>query len=341
MNEQLTRLALILLLAVSIPAAAGQLARAVVHGKSLEGNLSGDSPDREVSVYLPPGYEKSRERYPVLYLLHGFTDSDANWFGLNGKHFVNVPKAVDAAVARGTKPMIVVMPNAFTKFQGSMYSSSVVIGDWERFVTQELVAYVDTHYRTLARPGSRGLAGHSMGGFGALRLALEDPGIFSSVYSMSPCCLDATPKPSIEWLQNAAKVRSDADIAAADFITKAMLASAAAWSPDPRNPPLYLELPLRDGQLRPEILTRWAANSPLVTVHQRIPALKSYRAVAIDAGDKDTGIAANVREFHEVLESYGITHAYEIYDGDHVNRIEQRLTDKVMPFFSEQLEFSK
>ena len=320
---------------------AGHLERITVHGASLEGNLSGDSPDRQVSIYLPPGYEKSRQRYPVLYLLHGFTDSDAKWFGLAGAHFVNVPKAVDAAVARGAKPMIVVMPNAFTRFQGSMYSNSVVTGDWERFVTHELVAQIDTHYRTLARTESRGLAGHSMGGYGTLRLALKNPGIFSSLYAMSPCCLDANPRPPIDWLEKAAKVGSDADISAADFLAKAMLASAAAWSPDPRNPPLYITLPLENGQLKQEILMRWAANSPLVLVHQYIPALKSYRGLFVDAGDKDTGIAANVRELHGVLDTYGIAHGYEIYDGDHLNRIEQRLTEKVLPFFAERLHFAK
>ena len=114
--------------------------RIVVHGESLVGNLAGDSPDRQVSVYLPPSYAgQAHRRYPVLYLLHDFTDSDAKWFGLEGKHFVNVPTAVDAAFAHGVAEMIVVMPNAFTRYQGSMYSNSAVTGDWETFVTRDLV----------------------------------------------------------------------------------------------------------------------------------------------------------------------------------------------------------
>ncbi len=316
--------------------------RVVVHGQSLEGNLSGDSPDRQVSVYLPPGYSKdARQRYPVLYLLHGFTDSDAKWFGLEGQHFVNVPRAVDAALAAGVRSMIVVMPNAFTRFQGSMYSSSVTTGDWERFVTRELVDYVDAHYRTLARPGSRGLAGHSMGGYGTMRLAMKAPGVFSGVYAMSPCCLNSAQLPGREFIERALTVHGDADVASADFLTKAVLASAAAWSPNPKNPPLFLDLRLADGQLAPGILAEWSANSPNLMVHQYIPALKSYRALAIDAGDKDTGIAAAVTELHGVLESYGIVHGYEIYDGDHLNRIEERLVKKVLPFFSEQLDFAQ
>ena len=134
------------------PAGAGKYERVAVHGDSLVGNLEGDSPDRMVSVYLPPSYAKEpKRRYPVLYLLHGFTDSDTRWFGLNGQHFVNVQGAVDRAYAKGARELIVVMPDAFTKYQGSMYSSSATTGNWEGFVTQDLVSYVDKHYRTLPR----------------------------------------------------------------------------------------------------------------------------------------------------------------------------------------------
>jgi enterochelin esterase-like enzyme len=321
---------------------AGHYERVVVHGPSLEDNLAGDSADRQVSVYLPPGYAKEkRRRYPVLFLLHGFTSSDARWFGLQGQSFVHLPNAVDAAAARGMKPMIVVMPDALNKFQGSMYASSAVIGDWERFVTRDLVNYIDGHYRTLARPESRGLAGHSMGGYGTLRLAMKYPGVFTSLYVMSPCCLDTDPRPPVEFLERAAKLTTREEIAAEDFPAKAMVASAAAWSPNPRKPPLFIDLPLENGKLVPAILIKWSANSPLVMLDQYVPALKGYGALFIDAGDEDLAIAATVRQLHGALESYGITHGYEIYDGDHVNRIQQRLVEKVLPFFSEQLESAK
>jgi len=88
--------------AASPPAEAGRYERVTVHGTALEGNLEGDSADRPVSIYLPPGYDKDpKRRYAVVYLLHGFTDSDSNWFGRSGQHFVNVPKAADAAWAAG------------------------------------------------------------------------------------------------------------------------------------------------------------------------------------------------------------------------------------------------
>jgi S-formylglutathione hydrolase len=318
----------------------GTLERVTVHGDSLVGNLAGDSPDRLVSVYLPPSYTASpKRRYPVLYLLHGFTDSDDHWFGLAGKHFVNVPTAANNAFAGGAREFIIVMPNAFTRYQGSMYSNSVVTGNWEAFVAQDLVTFVDAHYRTLAVRASRGLAGHSMGGYGTVRIGMKYPGVFSSLYIMSPCCMDANLQPSVEAMQQAAKVQTDEDVQMADFFTKAMLASAAAWSPNPRNPPRYFDLPVKDGQVVPDIVARWAANAPLAMVHQYIPSLKKYAAIAVDAGDQDVGIAATVRTLDRVLADYGIAHDSEIYDGDHVSRVGERLETKVLPFFSAHLEF--
>ena len=126
----------------------------------------------------------------------------------------------------------------------------------------------------------------------------------------------------------------------ADFFTKATVASAAAWSPNPRNPPLYFDLPVKDGKVVQEVVARWAANAPLAMVHQYIPSLRKYDALAIDAGDKDLGdIAATARAMDQILKDYGIAHDFEIYDGDHVNRVGQRLETKVLPFFSTHLKF--
>jgi S-formylglutathione hydrolase len=327
---------------VPIPAKLdGKVEHVSVHGRSLEENLSRDSADRMVAVYLPPSYATSRDRrYPVLYLLHGFTDSESNWFGLTGRqHFVNVPGAVDRANAAGAREMIVVTPNAFTKYQGSMYSSSAATGDWEAFIAKDLVAYVDGHYRTLSQRAARGLAGHSMGGYGTMRIGMKYPEVFSSLYSMSPCCMAANLSPSPEMLSRVLQVKTDADVAASDFGTKAMLASAAAWSANPKNPPLYVDLPIADGKIVPDVVARWAANAPLAMVHQHIPQLREYSALAIDAGDMDVGIVDTVRVLDRILTDYGVPHTTEVYAGDHVNRVDQQLEKKVMPFFSKHLRF--
>ena len=305
-----------------------------VNTKSLEGNLEGDSPDRDVSIYLPPSYAKdSDRRYPVVYLLHGFTDSDDRWFGLV-QHFINTPVAIDKATAAGAREMIVVMPNAYTAFQGSMYSNSATTGDWETFVADDLVSYVDAHYRTIANRNSRGLAGHSMGGYGTLRIGIKRPEVFSSLYILSPCCMSA--RTTSQGLTKAEQVKTMDDVVKADFGTKAALASAAAWSPNAAKPPLFFDLP---SEGHPEILAKWAANAPLAMLEQYIPNLRKYKAIAMDAGDKDEPIATTVRTLDQMLASYNIAHTMEIYSGNHVNRIMDRVEQKMMPFFSKNLEF--
>ena len=322
----------------------GSVERIKVHGKSLEGNLDGDSPDRDVSIYLPPSYktEKNR-RYPVVYMLHGFTDSDDKWFGLV-KHWINLPEVVNKALADGaTREMIVVMPNAFTRFKGSMYSNSVAVGDWETFVTKELVNYIDSHYRTIPQAASRGLAGHSMGGYGAMRLGMKSPDVYSSVYALSPCCMQPSRVNTAmkEMMKTVEAIKTDEEVSKQSFFVLATLATAAAWSPNPKNPPFFIDLPFRDGEVSPEIMARQHANATLVAIHQHIPNLKRLKAIGMDAGTKDVSISAATKELDKVLSDYGIAHFYESYDGDHLNRIAERLQTKTLPFFSQHLAFEK
>jgi enterochelin esterase-like enzyme len=315
-----------------------------VHGKGLEGNLAGDSPDREVAVYLPPGYKaNAKRRYPVVYLLHGFTDNAAKLYGFE-KHWMNLPEVLNEAFAAGNKSeMIFVTPNAFTRFQGSMYSNSVTTGNWEDFVAKELVAYIDKNYRTIPRAASRGLAGHSMGGYGALRIGQKYPEVFSSLYLLSPCCLE----PASNVPQDAAAqarlqaIQTPADLEKADFFTKATFASAAAWSPNPKKPPFFIDLPIENGQVQPLVLAKWTANRPLASIDQHIFNIRKLRALAFDAGSADKGIAASIKELNKVLDSYGIKHFYEEYNGDHVNRVAERIGTNLLQFFSENLAFQQ
>jgi pimeloyl-ACP methyl ester carboxylesterase len=232
----------------------GIVQRIKVHGKGLEGNLEGDSPDRDVAVYLPPSYNRAgNRRYPVVYLLHGFTDDVDKWWRAK-PHFVKVPKVADKVLAAGVKEMILVMPNAFTRYQGSLYSNSVTTGDWEDYVAKELVDYVDSHYRTIADPSGRGLAGHSMGGYGTIRIGMKHPGVYSSLYLLSPCCMmvgSIHPNPRVE------AIHYPADVATLDFLSRAVFASAAAWSPNPKNPPFFLDLPYKNGEVQPRIVAKW------------------------------------------------------------------------------------
>jgi enterochelin esterase-like enzyme len=320
----------------------GAVQRVKVHGKALEGNLEGDSPDREVLVYLPASYRTSgNRRYPVVYFLHGFTDDPDHWWGFI-KYFVNLPEIFDRVFADGsTREVIVAMPNAFTAYQGAMYSNSATTGNWEDFVTDQLVAYIDGHYRTIAAVESRGLAGHSMGGYGALKIGMKHPEVYSSLYVMSACCLSApTAQSAGRGGARAEAIHSQADAAKADFGTKAVLAEAAAFSPNPKNPPLYFDLPTKDGEFRPEIAAKWAANAPLAMIDQYISYLRRMKAVAMDVGLQD-GLGRDVKVLDGILSDYQVPHTYETYEGDHINHVAVRIEKNVMPFFSRNLVFER
>ena len=156
-----------------------------IHGTALEGNLEGDAVDRDVIVFLPPSYAKEKaRRYPVVYALHGYSIGAEQW-----AHEIHVPQTIEGAIAQGAKEFIVVLPDSKTVYNGSMYSRSVTTGDFENFISHDVVAYIDAHYRTIRKRESRGLVGHSMGGYGASRIGMKHPDVFGSLYIMSPCCM--------------------------------------------------------------------------------------------------------------------------------------------------------
>jgi enterochelin esterase-like enzyme len=310
--------------------------RIKVHGKSLEGNLEGDAVDRDVIVFLPPSYAKEKSRrYPVVYALHGYSIGAEQW-----THEIHVPQTIEGAFAQGAKEMIVVLPDSKTLHNGSMYSSSVTTGDFENFIARDVVTYIDAHYRTIPNRLSRGLVGHSMGGYGATRIGMKHADVFGSLYIMSPCCLSPRPagpsNPEIEKALEAVKTPEDS--AKLSFFARAQLATAAAWSPDPKNPPLYLDLPTKDGASQPDVLAKWAANAPLAFIDQYVGNLRQYRAISIDVGDQD-GLRVDTGKLHDVLDKYGIVNNFEVYQGTHTSKVADRFQNDVMPFFSKHLCF--
>src|SRR6185312_11512319 len=215
------------------------------------------------------------------------------------------PRTLEDAFAAGVPGMIVVLPDTQTLYNGSMYSSSVTTGDWEGFITRDLVAYIDSHYRTLADRRSRGLAGHSMGGYGTARLGMKYPDVYGALYIMSPCCLSARAAPPPAAMAALEAVKGPEDAAKLDFLPKATLAVAAAWSPDPTKPPLYLDLPTANGAVDTSVVARWAANAPLAMLDQYAFNLKRYGAIAIDVGDQD-GLRVDAGELHRRMSDLGV-----------------------------------
>jgi len=311
--------------------------RVKIHGPALQGNLEGNVVDRDALVLLPPSYaEDGARRYPVVYALHGYTIGAEQW-----SQEIHVPQTVEGAFAKGARELIVVLPDSKTLHMGSMYSSSRTTGNFEAYVSRDVVAYMDAHYRTIPRRESRGLVGHSMGGYGAARIGMKHADVFGALYIMSPCCMSARDAnvpfngPGYEAL---AAVKSPADTQTLPFGLRAQLAAAAAWSPNPHNPPLYLDLPV--GANEKSVLAKWAANAPLAFVDQYVDDLRQYRAIAIDVGDQD-GLRTDSGTLHTLLESYGIANSFEIYSGTHTSAVAFRFQDFVLPFFSENLSFEQ
>ena len=325
----------------SAPEKKGTVEHIKVYGKSLEGNLEGDSPDRDVFVYLPPSYGTNRnQKYPVVYLLHGYGLTAERWMT-----FAALADNADKDIAAGTmKEMILVSPDAFTKYNGSMYSSSPTIGDWETFIAEDLVSYVDNHYRTIPDRMSRGLGGHSMGGYGTIRIGMKRPDVFSSLYIMSACCLlnnggggggnRRAAAPAETPGQGARGQRGGRGAGFAN----AGSAQAAAWASNPNNPPQFFDLPVKDGVPQPVIVAKYAANSPLVMIDQYITNLKKYHAIMGEVGTQD-GLAASNKQMDQILTDFGVKHTFETYEGDHTNRVKERFELKVLPFFSNNLSF--
>ncbi len=319
---------------LAMPAAAQDKARIewkILHSKAMEGNLEGNSAERGAFVVTPPGYDQHPDkRYPVVYFLHGYWATPQMY-----EEMMKFEEAVDGAAKAGNE-VIMVIPDGYSKLKGGFYSNSPTVGNYEAFVGEDLVAWVDGQYRTIAKRESRGLSGHSMGGYGTMRVGMKYPQVFSSLYVMSACCLSPMPLDAATAKRIAGM--TDDDIAKADFGGLAAFSTLATWSPDPTNPPHYVFTGLKeDGTLDPLVNARLTANSIIAMLPQYLPALRSYEAIAMEVGDKDFLIEDN-KLLNAELTRFGIKHGWKTYDGDHGNRIHDRIRSELLPFFAEHLD---
>ncbi|HKY98255.1 MAG TPA: alpha/beta fold hydrolase [Gemmatimonadaceae bacterium] len=338
-----------LLLAAAVNTAAAQ-GGGITHvdtivAPSLAGNLIGDTNRREVTVYLPPSYSKNRaKRYPVVYLLHGFA-ADHRAFMAGVYTNMNTRLSMDSLIREGlVREMIVVTPNARNAFDGSFYRNSVTTGNWEDFVYRDLVSFIDKRYRTIRNRSGRGIAGHSMGGYGALWVGMRHPETFSAIYALSPCCLrdfGAVSQRGVGPWKAALRVTEKPQILKAGFTADLLLALAAVYSPNASKPPLFIDLPNRiegDSIVEvPDIAAKWLA-SPMTFISQYAPNLRRT-AIAFDAGRQDAlkDIPISVTMLDSALTELGVPHTAELYDGDHMRRIRSRIESHAMPFFSRVL----
>ena len=174
-----------------------------------------------------------------------------------------------------------------------------------------------------------------MGGYGVWKVAMDHPEKWGAIYAMSACCMSAR-KETVESATKMSQLTVD-QAANGNFGVKAGVASLVAWSPNPKNPPFYADMPLKDGAVDPSVLDRWAANSPIVLASSHVSQLKTFTAIASDGGDKD-GLTKDATVMHEQLDRFGIQNTFEVYDGNHTNHIAERFESKVLPFFTAHLQ---
>jgi S-formylglutathione hydrolase len=344
--------ALLLASCLSLPRSApASLSVERIPAPCLEGDLMENPDTITAAVYLPPSYAASPgRRYPTLYLLHGIDGDYRDWTE-PGYHGFRIEASMDSLIGAGAvREMIVVVPTGRGKgFMGAFYANSPVQGNWEDCIARDLVGWVDRTYRTLAAPTARGLAGHSMGGFGAITLGMRHPNLFGTVYAMSPCCLgiekDIAPGNSA-WNEVLA-MRGWADYERAEreenFYPPAILSLLSAFTPDPSRPPFYAALPYRmkSGRLvaAEKTYSRYRASFPLYAVDRYADNLRRLRGLVMDFGPSDefTHIPPTTTAFSQELAKRGIAHRLEVYEGDHRNRMRERMNAIVLPYFSRML----
>jgi len=323
----------------------------VIHEKflatSIAGNPGKEDPMRSVTIYLPPGYYKSKQHYPVIYFLHGFNGEDSStMYGLQ------INKLLDTAISsKHIKPVIFVLPNSFTKYRGSFYTNSALTGKWADYIAKDVVNYIDKHFRTIPNKNSRGISGASMGGNGALKMGMLFPDVFSSVYATTPATLDWSNgiNTNIEAFKNLSEIKSDSELFKTDR-PLLMVDLARTYSPNLNKPPFYADMPayyIGDSLvIDSTAVNKWSANFATEMIESHLAALKSLKAIKIDWGRNDAGkhVPVTCLQFSKKLESYGVHHFAEEYLGGHAEHLEGtdgRIYTEILPFFDTYLNFKE
>ncbi len=321
---------------------------------SLISNLVGESAEREIQIYLPPSYNTSNKRYPVVYYLPGYGDSGMIGFYL--------PDEMDKLIQSGkVKDMIVVVANGVNRLGGSFYVNSPVTGNWEDFITRDVVSYVDSRYRTLAQPASRGLTGHSMGGFGALNIAMHRPDVFGAVYSMSPGLFDENGLRESQIFISDSLIKSFIDYekklsslpedqakqsmfgAPQDFA----LSYGYAFAPNANRKPPYFDYPFKEvnGQLVRDdaVWQKWDSGFGGIAAEakQYKDNWLKLKGIVVDYGTNDeyAWIPKGSAYFGEQMKAAGIPAKVEAFEGSHQSALGNRISDHMLPFFSTTLQF--
>jgi enterochelin esterase-like enzyme len=316
-----------------------------LRSEKFAGNKIGVSPVRKMVVYLPAGYDAASTRYPVIYFLaNPFREYRAD-FDTN-----DAQGLFDRAIANGViGRFILVSVDMTTPLGSSWYVNSPVTGNWEDFMVQDLVPYIDANFRTLASSDSRGILGDFMGGYGAIRFGMKHPDVFGTVYAMHPVGTGSGvqvmySRPNWEFLANAKSL----DDVKKDGFSQIFTTIYQAHLPDPDRPPLFIDLQARKDGDRLAVdaaVTERLRNNFFIEsmVPQYADNLKSLRGFKFDWSRSDTNydhVYSNQALTHK-LNEFGIPHEAEEYNGAWGGNWgpDGRITTDVLPFFERHLVF--
>jgi len=314
---------------------AGQLEEHVIGSELLRDNPLGDPAERPLWVYLPPGYDDDPDRrYPAVYVIQGYTGHLAMW--RNRAPFRQpFPETADAMFERGeAPPALVVYVDAWTSFGGSQFVDSPGTGRYHSYLCDEIVPWVDRRYRTLAGPAHRAITGKSSGGFGAMITPMLRPDLFGALATHAG---DALYELSYipDFGAAARMLRAyDGDIwrwwdefrsrvsftKEADMVLLGVLGVSACFSARDDG---SVELPFdpRTGALREDAWERWLDWDPVRMVPRYAGALRSLRAIWIDAGTRDEHfLDLGAEAFRNALREIGVADdviRFELFDGAH------------------------
>jgi S-formylglutathione hydrolase FrmB len=311
----------------------GVIVRSVLASDHLSGNLLGDPSDRELFVYLPPGYESSETRYPTAYLLHEMGKGAAGLIepSTEGRRWSPpLVDVLDPVFGRmGVAPMIVVVPDGATRYGHSQWVDSPVCGRYEQYVVSDVVDYVDRHFRTDAREDRRGVLGFSSGGAGAWHLAARNPHVFSAMAMLSGDSLfELSLKPMLYRYLDSIWPEAPDGPAEGNDISFTVHSYASCYSPNPSKPPYFVDLPIShpSGELNEDAWASWLTFDPVESVDRYMENLSRLRGVMLDVGvSDDFNIHWGHRLLSHRLRSAGIVHEVRENSGNHGGRSLERI----------------
>ncbi|MGA3352372.1 MAG: alpha/beta hydrolase-fold protein [Acidimicrobiales bacterium] len=303
-----------------------------IEGSHLVGNLLGDPSERDLFVYLPPGYEDSGRRYPTAYLLHAFGSSAAQLVqpAIDRQRWVPpLEDVLDPVFGRlGVARMLVVIPDGWTSYGCSQWVDSPVCGNFERYMVHDVVEHVDLHYRTIPDSTSRGVFGYSSGGFGAWNLASRNPDIFGAMAMLSgDSFLDMTHKTYVYDYLDSIWPEAPNGPVEGNELSQMVYAYSACYSPNPDNPPFYVDLPVAfpSGELIEDVWDRWLSFDPIVNWQDRVDNLRKLKGILLDVGVNDDH---HLQWGHRLLSYYlgkaGVAHESTENAGNHGGRSRER-----------------